>query len=72
MAKTIKKEPLDKKTILKLARSRVVLTKQHKIVLVYLIFCCFTGCFISFFLHGQEDQSAVSELIAQKPSKIGW
>jgi S-DNA-T family DNA segregation ATPase FtsK/SpoIIIE len=28
----------------------------------YLIFCCLLVAFISFFIHGQEDQSAVSEL----------
>jgi S-DNA-T family DNA segregation ATPase FtsK/SpoIIIE len=37
----------------------------------YLIFCCLLVAFISFFIHGQEDQSAVSELTNRsEPSKL--
>jgi S-DNA-T family DNA segregation ATPase FtsK/SpoIIIE len=51
----------------------VVLTKQHKIALgVFFIFCCFTSCFYFFFIHGQEDQSAVSELTNRSESQNGW
>jgi S-DNA-T family DNA segregation ATPase FtsK/SpoIIIE len=52
----------------------MVLTKQHKIVLgslFHLIFCCFTGCFY-FFIHGQEDQSAVSELTNRSEIVQNW
>jgi hypothetical protein len=39
----------------------------------HLIFCCFTVAFISFFIHGQEDQSAVSELTNRSETvQNGW
>jgi S-DNA-T family DNA segregation ATPase FtsK/SpoIIIE len=46
-------------------------TAQNPLESFHLIFCCFTG-FISFFIHGQEDQSAVSELTNRSEIQNGW
>ncbi|NGY37212.1 DNA translocase FtsK [Flavobacterium sp. XN-5] len=76
MAKTIKKEPLDKKITskAKVGTSRV-LTKQHKIVLgsLFILFSvALLLAFISFYIHGQADQSAVSQLTDRSEVVQNW
>ncbi|MEZ7505367.1 DNA translocase FtsK [Flavobacterium sp. Arc2] len=76
MAKTTKKEPLDKKNNSKAKESTPwVLTKQHKIVLgslLILFSVALLVAFISFYIHGQEDQSAVSELGDRSETVQNW
>lgn len=76
MAKTTKKEPLDKKTNSKTkAEKPWELTKQHKIVLgslLILFSVALLVAFISFYIHGQEDQSAVSELTDRTETVQNW
>ncbi|WP_339919571.1 DNA translocase FtsK [uncultured Flavobacterium sp.] len=76
MAKTTKKEPLDKKNNSKAKESTPwVLTKQHKIVLgslLILFSVALLVAFISFYIHGQEDQSAVSELTDRSETVQNW
>ena len=76
MAKTIKKEPLEKKNNSKATESTAwVLTKQHKVVLgslLVLFSVALLVAFVSFYIHGQEDQSAVSELTDRSESVQNW
>ncbi|PKH69012.1 cell division protein FtsK [Flavobacterium sp. ALD4] len=76
MAKTTKKEPLDKKNNSKAKESKSwVLTKQHKIVLgsLFILFSvALLVAFASFYIHGQEDQSAVSELADRSETVQNW
>jgi S-DNA-T family DNA segregation ATPase FtsK/SpoIIIE len=76
MAKTTKKETLDKKTD---SKSKVEksweLTKQHKIILgslLVLFSVALLLAFISFFIYGQEDQSAVSEFTDRSETVRNW
>jgi S-DNA-T family DNA segregation ATPase FtsK/SpoIIIE len=76
MAKTTKKEPLDKKTN---SKTKVwkswEITKQHKIVLgslLILFSVALLVAFISFYIHGQEDQSAVAELTDRTETVQNW
>jgi S-DNA-T family DNA segregation ATPase FtsK/SpoIIIE len=76
MAKTTKKEPLDKKNNSKAKESKSwVLTKQHKIVLgsLFILFSvALLVAFASFYIHGQEDQSAVSQLTDRSETVQNW
>jgi len=76
MAKTTKKEPLDKKTNSKTkAEKPWELAKQHKIVLgslLILFSVALLVAFISFYIHGQEDQSAVDELTDRTETVQNW
>ena len=76
MAKTTKKEPLDKKNNSKAKEGTTwMLTKQHKIVLgsLFILFSiALLVAFISFYLHGQEDQSAVSKLTDRSQTVENW
>ncbi|MBW4361013.1 DNA translocase FtsK [Flavobacterium taihuense] len=76
MAKSTKKESLDKK---KESESKDLkswkLTKQHKIVLGFLLVLfsiALLVAFVSFFIYGQIDQSAVSELSNRKEVAQNW
>src|SRR6187402_2614699 len=76
MAKSTKKESLDKK---KETESKEVkpsrFTKQHKIVLGFLLVLfsiALLVAFVSFFVYGQIDQSAVSELTDRKEEVQNW
>ncbi|WP_016988487.1 DNA translocase FtsK [Flavobacterium sp. ACAM 123] len=76
MAKTTKKEPLDKKNNSKAKEGNSwVLTKQHKIVLgsLFILFSvALLVAFTSFYIYGQEDQSAVSELTDRSETVQNW
>jgi S-DNA-T family DNA segregation ATPase FtsK/SpoIIIE len=76
MAKTIKKEPLEKKINSKTkAGASWEITKQHKIVLgslLILFSVALLVAFISFYIHGQEDQSAVIELNDRSEIVQNW
>jgi S-DNA-T family DNA segregation ATPase FtsK/SpoIIIE len=76
MAKTTKKEPLDKKTNSKTTAGKSwEITKQHKIVLgslLILFSVALLVAFISFYIHGQEDQSAVAELTDRTETVQNW
>ncbi|SDW59074.1 DNA translocase FtsK [Flavobacterium degerlachei] len=76
MAKTTKKEPLDKKANSKTKADKPwEITKQHKIVLgslLILFSVALLVAFISFYIHGQEDQSAVSELTDRSETVQNW
>jgi S-DNA-T family DNA segregation ATPase FtsK/SpoIIIE len=76
MAKTVKKEPLDKKKNSQAKGNKSwVLTKQHKIALgsLFILFSvALLVAFISFFLSGQEDQSAISELTNRSETVQNW
>lgn len=76
MAKTTKKEPLDKKNTSKATGSRSwIFTKQHKIVLgslLILFSAALLVAFISFYIHGQEDQSALSQLTDRSEVVQNW
>jgi S-DNA-T family DNA segregation ATPase FtsK/SpoIIIE len=76
MAKTTKKEPLDKKTNSKTKADKPwEVTKQHKIVvgsLLILFSVALLVAFISFYIHGQEDQSAVAELTDRTEVVQNW
>jgi S-DNA-T family DNA segregation ATPase FtsK/SpoIIIE len=76
MAKSTKKEPLDKKndTNPKEIKSWKI-TKQHKIVLGFLLVLFSIAlllAFVSFFIYGQIDQSAVSQLSDRKEEVQNW
>jgi S-DNA-T family DNA segregation ATPase FtsK/SpoIIIE len=76
MAKTTKKEPLEKKINSKTkAEKSWQITKQHKIVLgslLILFSVALLVAFISFYIHGQEDQSAVAELTDRTETVQNW
>ncbi|MGO4819302.1 DNA translocase FtsK [Flavobacterium sp. W22_SRS_FP1] len=76
MAKTTKKEPLDKKTNSKTkVGTSWEITKQHKIVLgslLILFSVALLVAFISFYIHGQADQSAVAELTDRTETVQNW
>jgi S-DNA-T family DNA segregation ATPase FtsK/SpoIIIE len=76
MAKTTKKETLDKKTDSKpKVEKSWELTKQHKIILgslLVLFSVALLLAFISFFIYGQEDQSAVSEFTDRSETVQNW
>ncbi|MFT4984033.1 MAG: S-DNA-T family DNA segregation ATPase FtsK/SpoIIIE [Flavobacterium sp.] len=76
MAKTVKKDPLDKKNNSKAKVNRSwVLTKQHKIALgsLFILFSvALLVAFISFFLYGKEDQSSISELTNRSETVQNW
>ena len=76
MAKTKKAAPSDKKDNSKLKdRKKWQLTKQHKIVLgslLILFSIVLLMAFISFYIHGQEDQSAVNELTDRTETVQNW
>ena len=76
MAKTTKKEPLEKKNA---SESKTIkpweLSKQNKIVLGFLLVLFSVAllvAFISFFIYGQMDQSAVSELANRDEIVQNW
>ena len=76
MAKSTKKETLDKKNE---AESKGIrswkLTKQHRIVLGFLLVLFSIAlfvAFVSFFIYGQIDQSAVTELSNRKEIVQNW
>ncbi len=76
MAKSTKKETLDKK---KESESKglksLQFTKQHRIVLgalLVLFSVALLVAFVSFFIYGQIDQSAVSELTDRKEAVQNW
>ncbi|MBF4469770.1 DNA translocase FtsK [Flavobacterium sp. HJJ] len=76
MAKSTKKETLDKKSE---SESKGIkswkLTKQHRIVfgaLLVLFSVALLAAFVSFFIYGQIDQSAVSELTDRKEEVQNW
>jgi len=76
MAKSTKKESLDTK---KDSESKGIrsweLTKQHKIVLgslLVLFSIALLVAFVSFFIYGKIDQSAVSELTDRKEEVQNW
>jgi S-DNA-T family DNA segregation ATPase FtsK/SpoIIIE len=76
MAKSTKKEPLDKKQE---SASKGIkswrMTKQHKIVLGFLLVLfaiALLVAFVSFFIYGQVDQSAVSQLSDRKEEVQNW
>lgn len=76
MAKTTKKTALDKKTnSTTKAEKSWEITKQHKIVLgslLILFSVALLVAFISFYIHGQEDQSAVAELGDRSETVQNW
>jgi S-DNA-T family DNA segregation ATPase FtsK/SpoIIIE len=76
MAKTIKKESPDKKTDSKsLAKKPWVLSKQYKIVLgslLVLFSIALLLAFISFYIYGQVDQSAVNQLTDRNEVVQNW
>jgi S-DNA-T family DNA segregation ATPase FtsK/SpoIIIE len=70
MAKTIKKRT-DKKNNSKAKGKSLVLTKQHKILWEsFILFSVALLVALFFFIHGQEDQSAVSELTNRSEFKM--
>ncbi len=76
MAKAVKKETSDKKSdsILDEKKSWKI-TRQQKIILGCLLVLLSVGlllAFISFFIYGQEDQSAVNELSDRKQIVQNW
>ena len=76
MAKSTKKEPLDKKNELESKGIKSLkLTKQHKIVLGFLLVLfsiALLVAFVSFFIYGRIDQSAVAELTNRKEAVQNW
>lgn len=76
MAKKTKTAPLDKKNNTKSKEGTTwQLTKQHKIVLgslLILFSIVLLVAFISFYIHGQEDQSAVNELGDRTEEVQNW
>ena len=76
MAKTIKPPPPDKKTDSKsVERKSWALTKQHKVVLgclLVLFSIALLLAFISFYIYGQVDQSAVNQLADRKETVQNW
>ncbi|WP_281321910.1 DNA translocase FtsK [Flavobacterium aestivum] len=76
MAKTTKKEPSDKKNASEPKEKKSWgLSKQHKIVLGFLLVLFSVAllvAFVSFFIYGQVDQSAVSELTDRNEVVQNW
>lgn len=76
MAKTTKKESVDKKNNPKATvKKSWELTKQHKVVLgslLILFSVALLVAFISFYIHGQEDQSAVYQLTDRSEVVQNW
>jgi S-DNA-T family DNA segregation ATPase FtsK/SpoIIIE len=76
MAKTIKKESLDKKTDSKfLTKKPWIMSKQYKIVLgslLVLFSIALLLAFISFYIYGQVDQSAVNQLTDRNEVVQNW
>lgn len=76
MAKTIKTANPDKKTDSKsVEKKSLALTKQHKVVLGCLLILFqlpLLLAFISFYIYGQEDQSAVNQLSDRKETVQNW
>ncbi|MFV8328229.1 DNA translocase FtsK [Flavobacterium sp. ZS1P14] len=76
MAKTTKTAPLDKKKDSeKEVNNPLQLTKQHKIVfgsLLVLFSIALLFAFISFYIYGQQDQSAVGELTDRTETVHNW
>ena len=76
MAKTIKKESPDKKTESKsVVKKPWVLSKQYKVVLgslLVLFSIALLLAFISFYIYGQVDQSAVNQLTNRNEVVQNW
>ena len=76
MAKTTKTAPLDKKKDSKSEENNPWrITKQHKIVLGFLLVLfsiALLFAFISFYIYGQQDQSAVNELTDRTETVHNW
>lgn len=76
MAKTTKKEPLDKKENSTANSTKSwQITKQHKIVfgcLLLLFSVALLVAFISFYIYGQVDQSAVAQLTDRSETVKNW
>jgi S-DNA-T family DNA segregation ATPase FtsK/SpoIIIE len=75
MAKTTKTAPLDSKKDSKTEPNPLQLTKQHKIVfgsLLVLFSIALLFAFISFYIYGQQDQSAVGELTDRSETVHNW
>lgn len=76
MAKTIKSTTPDKKTDSKSeAKKSWAITKQHKVVLgclLELFSVALLLAFISFYIYGQEDQSAVNQLTDRNETVQNW
>ncbi len=76
MAKSTKKEPLDKKKESETTGIRSFkFSKQHKIVLGFLLVLfsiALLVAFVSFFIYGQVDQSAISELTNRQEVVQNW
>ncbi|MBC7847714.1 MAG: DNA translocase FtsK [Flavobacterium sp.] len=76
MAKTIKPTTPDKKTDSKSeAKKPLAITKQHKVVLgclLVLFSIALLLAFISFYIYGQVDQSAVNQLTDRNETVQNW
>jgi DNA segregation ATPase FtsK/SpoIIIE, S-DNA-T family len=77
MARTTKSKPSEKKTDSKsdLTKPRVIMSKQYKIVLgslLVLLSVALLLAFISFFIYGQQDQSAVRALGDRSETVQNW
>ena len=76
MAKTTKKTPLDTKTATKPEATKSwEMSKQYKLVLgavLVLFSIALLLAFISFFIYGQEDQSALTELSDRTETVQNW
>lgn len=76
MAKTIKKETAGKKNDAdSQPKKSFRITRQHKVVfgsLLVLLAISLLLAFISFYIHGQHDQSAISELSDRTVSVQNW
>lgn len=76
MAKTTKTTPLNKKSGVKAESSNPAkITKQHKFVvgsLLVLFSIALLFAFISFFIYGQQDQSAVREMSDRSETVQNW
>ena len=76
MAKAVKKETSDKKSESNSVEKKSwKITRQHKIILGCLLVLVSVGlllAFISFFVYGQEDQSAVNGLSDRKQMVQNW
>ena len=76
MAKTIKKETLDKKNVSKTdGNTSREIPKQYKIVFGFLLMLfsiALLFAFISFYIYGQDDQSAVNQLSNRSEFVENW
>ena len=76
MAKTIKKENLDKKSVLKTdGSSSWEIPKQYKIVLgslLILFSIALLFAFISYYIYGKDDQSAINQLSNRSEIVENW